>query len=144
MKKIIFTTFCIACFATSAYANTYVICGKTVNPETQEVTGYELELSSEGDDNYSGPVGKNWNMKLSENADWLKSSSKITAKNYQEDNDTTIEITIEEGKSVTGPVGTTYKLMGLYSDAPVLEKYTLGGFAGSVKIGTFQCAASND
>ena len=54
----------VAVFASVASANTYVKCGKSVNVDTGEVSGYELELSSEGKDDYSGPVGKNWNMKL--------------------------------------------------------------------------------
>jgi len=46
-----------------AFASSYVICGKSADLLTQKVAGYELELSSESD-NYNGPVGKNWNLKL--------------------------------------------------------------------------------
>lgn len=131
--------------APSAFANTYVICGKSVDADTMEATGYELELSSEGEDDYSGPVGKKWNMKLdSQDSEWLAPSEKVIAKNYEQDGDTIIEIKIIQGQSPSGPVGTRYKLIGLYNDEPVLEKFTMGGFAGTIKVGTFQCASGND
>lgn len=141
----ILATLCAALFSSLALANTYVKCGKAVNPETQEVTGYELELSSEGNDDYSGPVGKNWNLKLeSENSPWLSANNNIVAKNYKKGGDVVVEISIKMAQSASGPVGTQYKLIGLYSETPVLEKYTMGGFAGSLKTGTFQCLSGND
>ena len=129
----------------AAQANTYVKCGKTVDFEAFEVTNYELELSSEGSDDYSGPVGKNWNMKLGdEDSDWLEFNPAITAKNYEENDTVVVEIKIKTATSASGAVGTRYKLIGLYDEAPILEKYTMGGFAGAVKIGTYQCLSGND
>lgn len=131
--------------SSSAFANTYVKCGKTADFDSYEVTGYELELSSEGADDYSGPVGTNWNMKLgSEDSEWLKPNKKITAKSYEVDGDTVVEITVKMAATPSGAVGTVYKLIGLYNEAPTLEKYTMGGFAGFLKVGTYQCLSGND
>jgi hypothetical protein len=140
----LFSLFTVCSFFSSwAFANTYVICGTAVDPEEQIVTGYELELSSE-DDEYSGPVGKTWNLKLEKNSDWLPFSKRVVAKTSKVANDTIIEIEITQAQSASGIVGTVYKLIGLYNEQPILEKYTMGGFAGSIKIGTFQCLSAND
>lgn len=132
-------------WSSSVFANTYVRCGHAVDWNNWEVEGYELELSTEGADDYSGSVGVNWNMKLgSEDAEWLNPNPNITAKNYKVDGDTIVEIQIVMGKSMSGPVGTRYVLTGLYDDSPRLEKFTMGGFAGSVKTGTFECFTGHD
>ena len=135
----------VSFFSPQSFANTYVKCAEAIDSETFEVTNYELELSSEGSDDYSGPVGINWNLKLeSEESNWLAPNLKIMAKTSTEDGQTIVEITIEVGSSISGPVGTRYVLTGLYDEAPVLEKFTMGGFAGTVKIGTYECFSSND
>jgi|GEM_PF-2617708 hypothetical protein len=140
------TAFLIAVLvAFPAAANTYIKCGKTADLAAFEVTGYELELSSEGADDYSGPVGEKWNLKLkSESSQWLPPNQNVTAKNYQENGRTIVEITLKMARSVSGPVGLRYKLIGLYDETPTLEKFTMGGFAGTVKVATFQCLSGND
>lgn len=144
MKIISFVTLCATILSSSVYANTYVKCGAFVDLEAGKVSGYELEISSEND-HYSGPVGKNWNLKLDEQADWLNINSKITARSFKDANDNTVvEIAIKKAQATTGPVGTLYKLIGLYDDEPILEKYTMGGFAGTIKTGTFKCQSAND
>lgn len=144
MKKLFVAAVICGILPLSAFANTYVQCGKFVDLEAGKVTGYELEISSEND-LYSGPVGKNWNLKLNQNADWLTVNPKITAKSSKNAEDrTVIEITLKQAESVTGAVGIQYKLIDLYSDEPTLEKYTMGGFAGSVRIATFKCQSAND
>lgn len=130
-------------FSAPAFANTYVMCGKSVDLENQIVDGYELELSSENDE-YTGAVGGNWNLKLDLNSDWLTPSPKVTATQSEVAGNTIIEIKIVTARSASGAVGSVYKLIGLYDEEPVLEKYTMGGFAGSVKIGTFKCQSGND
>ena len=129
-----------------SFANTYVKCGLEASFEkAPDVVGYELELSSEGEDDYSGPVGDKWNMKLgSEDSEWLGNTSQVTARNYLKDGDTIVEITIVIGTSVGGPVGTRYVLTSLYDDEPKLEKFTMGGFAGTILIDTYQCFTGND
>lgn len=127
-----------------ALAHTYVKCGKTADLEEGTVSGYELELSSQGGDDYAGAVGGNWNLKLAEDGEWLAANPKITAKKTKVGDDTVIEITIKIAQAASGPVGTRYKLTGLYDDQPTLEKFTMGGFAGTQKIGTFQCISGND
>src|SRR5688500_16205914 len=134
---LLLVTLLIASFFTPvSFANTYVKCGLEASfDRAPDVVGYELELSSEGEDDYSGPVGEKWNMKLGrEDSEWLEPNSKVTAKNFLKGEDTIVEITIEIGSSVTGPVGTRYVLTSLYDDEPTLEKYTMGGFAGTIKI----------
>ncbi len=128
----------------TVFANSYIICGQTASfDDGMTVTGYELELSSE-DDNYSGPVGKNWNLKLKENGEWLKPNDAVVATSLEKDGDVTVRITIAAASSVTGPVGSQYVLTNLFDEEPVLEKFTMGGFAGSVKIGTFHCVGAYD
>lgn len=131
MKKIIFLT---AFFSTSsAFASTYAKCGRTADLETFEVTGYELELSSESED-YSGPVGETWNLKLgSESSDWLDSDRTIVARSYEWNLDTIVEVTLRQE-------GTRYKLVGLYDEEPTLEKTV----AGSDDIEIFHCVSGND
>ena len=125
-----------------SFASTYVVCGKHVDSEMR-AAGYELEISSE-DDAYSGSVGKSWNLKLQENGDWLSANKNITAKKTELNDVTIIAITLVSGRSVSGAVGTVYKLIDLYSERPVLEKYSMGGFVGSQKIGTYECMSGND
>ena len=142
MKKILFLL--VLTSASSAFASAYSKCGKSVNPDTLETTGYELEISS-GDDKFSGPVGKNWDLKLKEDGDWLPASRNITAKSYEDANGQTIvEISIVQARTASGAVGIKYKLIGLYDDQPVLEKYNIGGVTGPLKTDTFQCVSGND
>jgi hypothetical protein len=123
-----------------AFANTNVKCGQSLNGDV--ITGFELEIASD-DDKYDGPVGEHWDLKLdSEDAEWLSPNQNITAKKYRQGADTIIEITILSGPSAVGPVGTIYKLISLYDEEPVLEKYIMG-FAGQ-KIGTFRCISAVD
>ena len=133
----------LAFFAPAAFANTYVKCGKKVLND--KVYGYELELSSESPDEYSGPAGRKWNIKLfKERSEWLDLSPNIVAKNYRKDGKTVVEITMKYGQTRSGPVGLHYVLSDLYADYPTLEKSTFGGFAGTVKVGTYECISGND
>lgn len=144
MKKLVYLVICSSFLGSSVFAQSYVKCGTDVDLDTMEVTGYELEMSSDNDD-YSGPVGENWNLKLDENGDWLSPRRNVLARSLQDSNQRTlVEITISKGATATGAVGTVYKLIDLYSEEPVLEKYTMGGFAGTVKLGTFKCLSGND
>ena len=127
------------------FANTYVICGETVDIETSTVKGYELELSSEGADEYKGPVGKLWQMKLEDqSSNWLSANENIVARNYVKGDDHVVEIIISQARSASGFVGTLYKLTGLYDEQPTLEKFTMGGFAGTIRVGHYQCLTGND
>lgn len=142
MKRL-FLMGCLA-FSIKAHSYTYVRCGQSVDFENFEVSGYELELSSESDD-YTGTVGGTWNLKLkSEKSDWLPASRNITAQSSVENGDTIVQIVIIFDRTPSGPVGIRYKLIGLYDDAPVLERYTMGGFSGSVKTARFECYSGND
>lgn len=137
---------CAFCASTTAFANTYVKCGKAVNLDIPDVTGYELEISSEND-RYTGSVGKNWNLKLhSEASDWLDAATNknVVAKSSKKSGDTIIEITIAVDQAGGRPVGTLYRLIGLYDDQPRLEKYALGPYSAPEKTGTFQCFSAND
>jgi len=131
-------------FVQPALAYTYVKCGKTVSVEDLTTEGFELEISSETDE-YSGAVGGNWQMKLgSEDSKWLKSNRNIVAKKTVNKKSTDIDISIIKANTPSGPVGTQYKLFGLYSEQPRLEKYNVGGFTGYLKVGEYQCASAND
>jgi hypothetical protein len=142
--KTMLVHFFMATISTSVFASSYYICGKTVNLDNGTVTGYELEISS-GDDDYSGIVGETWNLKLQQDADWMAPRSTITAKTTQNGNgEDMVTVTVVHGQSASGMVGTQYKLFGLYDDEPVLEKYTMGGFAGSIKTDTFKCISALD
>lgn len=143
------TFFSILVFSTlasgAAMANTYVKCGQLADWDAFTVTGYELELSSEDGDEYKGPVGIKWNMRIgSEQADWLKTNKSITATSSKKDGSVIVEIKMIMAKTPSGPVGTRYKLIGLYDEMPKLEKYNIGGFTGNLLVGTFECITSND
>lgn len=141
--KTILLSLCTTFFSTTALANVYIKCGKTANGDEATVTGYELEVSSESD-NFNGPVGNNWNLKLDETGDWLPATNLITAKSVEKDTTTTVSIKIKQGDSLTGAVGTEYELVGIYDDKPSLKKFTMGGFTGKILIGTFECFSAND
>ena len=141
MKYVLLAAFLMS---STSFAYTYVKCGDKVNKKTGEVTGYKLELSSEND-RYSGSVGKNWNLKTEEDGDWLAPNPNVVArKSKNENGETLIDIIITRAKTPTGPTGTHYQLIDLYGDYPVLEKYTMGGFAGTKKIATYECISGND
>lgn len=144
MKTILWTLTVSTLLTSTSFASTYAICGKKISKDGQNVEGYELELSAESD-KYAGPVGKNWNLKLgSQKSDWLPANKNIVAKSQKANGDVVVDITIATGRSATGIVGTAYRFIGVYADYPVLEKYTIGGFAGTVKVGTFECVSGND
>lgn len=120
-------------FLSTSFAATYAKCGKTANPETFEVTGYELELSSETD-SYRGPVSEEWNLKLgSEDSAWLEYDRSIVARTFESEADTVVEINLRNE-------GIRYRLIGLYDEEPVLEKTV----PESDEIETFQCISGND
>lgn len=127
-----------------AMANAYVICGKSVDPDGQKVTGFELELSSESD-TFKGPVAGTWHMKIgSQSAEWLAPSKKIIASTSNDSGQVDVTVMMTHGRSVTGPVGSKYILKDLYNDQPTLEKYIVGGVVGLLKVGTFECYSGND
>jgi hypothetical protein len=133
--------------SSSAFANAYVKCGKSVNQETNKVTGYELELSSDND-NFSGVVGKNWNLSLEKENNWMKTkgNENVTAQmNKDKEYNVTVEVFIRGAKTASGWTGTRYVLANLYSDFPTLEKWTLGGgIVGPMKQGSYKCYSGND
>jgi len=140
MKKVLAFLSLSVVLSSVSMANTYVKCGQSLNESGDDVIGYELEVSSESDI-YSGPVGGSWNLKLrSEDSEWLEKNPKVTAREANGD----IEISLKMDQSASGPVGVKYVLKGLYDDYPVLEKYSMGGFAGNIKQGTFKCFSGND
>lgn len=146
MKKLI--TLILLMSSLPAFSNSYIVCAQKVDfdeyIETGKVVGFELALSSE-DDDYSGALGTNWNLKLgSDDSEWLVSSKKVKARTLEQEGSIVVNISIENARSASGPVGTQYKLIGLFDDSPVLEKYTMGGFAGSLKVATFECVGSYD
>lgn len=143
MKKTIFGLVALLISGT-AHAHTYVKCGETVDADNFTVTDYVLELSSEND-RYSGVVAGNWNLKLnSEDSEWLEKNKRITARKYKDNGDTIVEVRIVRNLSKTRPVGTMYRLIGLYDEQPRLERYTFGGFGGKRLVGTYQCLSAND
>lgn len=130
---------------TSVFANTYVKCGVKADFESFSVSPYELELSSEGSDEYSGPVGINWNMKLgSEDSEWLAPNTDVVARTSVVAGETIVDITVKYAEAATGPVGIRYKLIGLFNEGPVLEKYSMGGFLGTYKLASFECLSAHD
>jgi len=143
MQKIIFGLVALL-ISGAAHAHTYVKCGKTADIENFTVTEYELELSSEND-RYSGVVAGNWNLKVgSEDAEWVAKNRRITAKKFKNDGDTIVEIRIVRNLSKMRPVGTMYRLIGLYDEQPRLERYSFGGFGGKRLLDTYECMSAND
>lgn len=129
-----------------AFASSIVKCGVKADVDNFEVKGYELELSSQNDD-FSGAVGGTWHMKVgSEKSKWLKKNPKITAETSEnEDGDTVVEVVLRGARTPTGYTGTRYVLIGLYSEQPTLEKWSLGGgIIGRRKLATFECVAAQD
>ncbi len=123
----------------SAQAYSYIKCGDSVDFENSIVEGYELEIYSTND-NYHGPVGQNWNLKLNnENSEWLDYTEHVFGRQLTYNR---VEIYIIIANSPTGVVGTKYKLFELFSKRPILEKYTMGGFVGTMKIATFNCIST--
>lgn len=137
--KHIFVFFLIGILSFSAHAKTHLLCAESIDPVSGKVEGFELELLSESD-RFSGPVGHSWTLKWgSLNSDWLKFRDHITAETYGSNGDTVIEIKIKIAETSSGPVGILYKLVGLYQNSPILEKYAMGGVVGLLKTDTFQC-----
>ena len=78
----------------------------------------------------------------SENSEFLKFNRNVVAKTTEKNGQVIVEIKLQFDSTPTGAVGLTYKLIGLYDDEPVLEKYNMGGFTGPIKVGTFQCVSA--
>lgn len=129
----------------SSSANTHIICGKSVDWDNYTVEGYELELSSEND-SYQGLVGSDWYLKLgSQDSQWIDSDPNISAKTIEvSEYDTVVEVVIKHAEAASGPVGYRYKLVSLFDDEPRLEKYSMGGFVGTILLETFKCVGSYD
>ena len=106
----------------------------------------QKEATFSADENgFSGPVGGSWEMTLGEEEKVTGKS--VTAKTTQVivggRTQVDVEITMVIGRSGSKDVGTRYILKNIYGDA-ILEKYNLsGGFAGDVKLGTFECTGGN-
>ncbi|MCB0411951.1 MAG: hypothetical protein KDD22_05455 [Bdellovibrionales bacterium] len=137
-----FAVILVAMFSSYSLANISIKCGKTADFENFTVTEFELLISSE-DDNFDGPVGGSWNMKIgSEDSEWLDYNPNVTADLVQGPGSKFVEITIKEDMS--GAVGSKYKLFNLYDETPILEKYTMGGFVGSLRVGIYACVSLID
>lgn len=144
-RKVLLSMLAFALSSTSLASNTFVQCGQYVDEDSFEVTGFELALSSEGSKRYHGPVGDSWNLKLgSENSEWLDFNRKITAKEFKDKNGTVVEVTIQKDRSISGPVGIKYRVLNFFDFNPVLEKYSIGGFAGERLIKTYPCISGHD
>lgn len=130
--------------SSSAFAHIYVECGKSTDLENFKTEGFELAISSSGDE-FQGQVDGTWSLKLeSADADWLKKTDKVIAKTSKDGDATNVEIIIKKAVTPTGPVGTRYIVKDIYSDEPTLERYTMGGFAGTLNTGNFRCISAID
>ena len=146
MKRLFALALLLSSF--QAFSNSYIVCAQKADfdeyIDSGKVVGFELALSSE-DDNYNGVLGSKRYMKLgSEDSEWLASIDAIVASTHERGEDVVVNIALKHDLSTSGPVGIKYKLIGLFDDTPVLEKYAMGGLAGSVKLATFECIGSYD
>lgn len=143
--KVIFAVLIGSIVSLAASANTHIICGKSIDWDNYAVKGYELELSSENDE-YQGLVGNRWYLKLgSEDSEWIDSDPNISARTIEsEDSDTVVEVIVKQAEAASGPVGYRYRLVNLFDDEPTLEKYSMGGFVGTLLLEKLKCMASYD
>lgn len=127
-----------------AFALAYVKCGQTANLEDGEVTGYEIELSSESD-NFTGPAGGTWNLKLKEDAEWLANvDQNDVAQTKETKSRTQINIRISPESALAQGSGVVYKLSDLYDEEPTLEKFKITNANKLLSLGQFQCFTAND
>lgn len=133
-------------FTSLASANSVMICGTEPNYEKFEVKDFQLMISSENDQ-YTGAVGENWNLKLgSEESEWEEPNKNITATMTKAGDVTIVDIQMIIGKSSTGPVGERFVISDIYGyfGDPILEKYNIGGVTGPIKTGTYTCIHAFD
>lgn len=144
MKKTILLALSLLIFAgQQVFASVSIDCGK-LSKDKLSVEKIEYAFSSESDD-FTGPVGKKWDMKIS--GLWLgssKNASKVTSKMFKDSQGHYFTATVASGQSVTGVVGKTYTVKYLYTDNPQLEVRTKGGFAGSTILKQVECVGSYD
>ena len=136
----------------NAFSASYVECGTEIiehendYPTVNEVL---LAISSE-DEDYSGAVGGTWELKLAKDrrfaknrGGWIKANKNITAEEVEIDGRTVVVVTIKIDEAASGPVGEQYEIHGIYSETGRADKFTMGGFAGKVKVKSLVCVASN-
>jgi hypothetical protein len=126
------TIVALCLFSSMAHASYFVQCGTGFNEEEFSFKEVVFKASSQ-DDTFTGSNGDVWSVALK--GDWLPENS---AKASVKDGIVTVSF-VNESR-----VGKRFEVTGMYDDHPVLRIYNIGGFAGGVKIGTFQCATAID
>ena len=129
--------------AAPAFATSFVHCGTSIDDDGN-VAGFELAVSSDVDE-YSGPVGGTWNLKIgSENADWLPEDANVVAGETRAGGRINLEILISGPRSSASPLDTRYVIRDFYSETPRLTKYAEGGPNGDVVLGRYACVSAHD
>lgn len=143
--KTLMSLLLISFLAPKAMASAYITCGTSVNVDEFTVRNVELNISSE-DEDFNGPVGGTWHMDLGDGTggvNQIPSTNAIVATTTGAEGEAKIvEIVIQQNPGGSQPVSTKYKIIDLYSETPVLEKYERGGIGLPVKVGTYQCLSS--
>lgn len=137
MFKLAFASLATLLFSHAASANIYVNCGDWQN---DEISKSVFQISAENDSDLKGPVGNGWFVKFG-GEEWIE-SGEISAKKTKKAGIVTVTVTVVDAHGISD-VGTQWVLTDLYG-SPVLEKFTMGGFAGTVNIGHWDCENGND
>ena len=142
MKIALLTALVLAASVTQAA--TAISCGSgSPREESPFFSSPEIQVSSE-DDVYRGAVGGTWDLKLKDQADWMKATPQVKASMVKSPGgETIVTITLLRNDGLS-PTGIKYVLTGLYSESPKLEKFAVGGFAGGSKTGEFSCVGVID
>lgn len=130
-------------FSNTAFASVYVLCAKEISPDSLDLEGYELELSSQ-EDLFQGPVGGSWEMRIEREGDWLAMITGIVAKNYLFKQMSIVEVRVSAGILKNEEALVIYRLVDIYGENPYLEKFHLENSKAPVKIAQFQCLSSVD
>lgn len=119
----LFLTFFLNPFA---QADNYVECEKEGK--------FELALTATNITDYSGAVGKTWELKLvSLDRDWITVSDLISATNFEEEGKQVVEV------SIGGAI--KYKVIDIGSESPTLEKHITPNRPTGLKFSGFTCYA---
>ncbi len=134
-----YLTLMILASAFSAHASYYVECGNKMLADGSGFQTVKFKASST-DDQFSGRNGDKWSVALT--GDWLPKDH-ATAKVINKNGQKAISIVISNGTGFS-EIGKRFEITPMYDDAPALDIYAIGGFAGGTKLETVKCMTAND
>lgn len=141
----VLVSLCTILSSNTVFASAAAVCGKAVDLDNYAVTeGFEFAISAE-DDDFNGPVGSTWFLKLGKNgatendSEWIENDSNIIGSMSKvKKGSTNISVTIKPEE--IGQPTIKYVLYDLYYDGVLkLEKYE-----NDTLVGTYDCASAID